>query len=266
MYTQETLKKIADVLKLDVSVFETNLKSDKEETLEVPTLFTEEEKNSFGTNRFNDGKKAASEILVKDLKVKHGLEFDGKSVDTLFEKFSEKVIGEANIKPDEKVKKLDTENKELKTKLQTALDETQRVIKDSASQLFHVKTTNEVLNHIPKNTTIPANDIAELFMNRHRVTSEDNGVVVYKGDQALKDSVLNPIPLKDVVAQFAEAYINKGGMGGGDVTGGGTPGQFKTASELMNHMQKKGIDPMSPEGLKLYSENKKAVATFDENS
>jgi len=121
MYTKETLKKIADVLKLDVSVFEANLKSDKEETLEVPVLFTEDDKNSYGTNRFNEGKKAATEIAVKDMKEKHGLDFAGKSLDAALEAFAEKKLADAKIVPDEKVKKLETENKTLKTSLQEAL-------------------------------------------------------------------------------------------------------------------------------------------------
>ena len=266
MYTKETLKKIADVLKLDVSVFEANLKSDKEETLEVPTLFTEDEKKSFGENRFTEGKKAASEILVKDLKVKHGLEFDGKSVDMLLEKFSEKVIADANIKPDEKVKKLDTENKELKSKLQLALDKEQSLTKDYEGKLFHVGITTEVLKNIPKETIIPPEDLVELFMNRYRVVKEDNGVITYKGSDKIVDKVLNPVPLKDVVTQFSEPYIKRNGMGGGDTSGGGTVGKFTTMSSFVDYCQKNGIDLMSEKGLKLLSENKKAVSNFDENS
>jgi hypothetical protein len=265
MFNAETIKKLAEVLKLDVSDFTTKIKSDKEETLEVPTLFTEEDKNAFGTNRFNDGKKAATEILVKDLKTKHNLDFEGKSIDTLLDKFSEKVIADANIAPDEKVKKYKVENEELKGKLQTTLTEKENIKKEYEGKLFHVGITNEVLNHIPKNTTIPANDIADLFMNRHRVTKEDNSVVVYKGDQLLKDGLLNPIPLKDVVAQFSEAYINKNGMGGGDNSGGGTAGKFNTMSSFMDHLKKINVDSLSEQGLKLLSENKKAVTTFDEN-
>jgi hypothetical protein len=266
MLHTDTIKKLAEVLKLDVSEFTTKLKSDKEETLEVPTLITEDDKNSFGKNRFEEGKKAASEILVKDLKAKYALEFDGKSVDALMEKYSEKVLTDAKIETPEKVKKFENENKELKSKLQTAIDEKQTLSKDFNDKLFHVETKNQIFSFIPDNTDIPKEDLADLFMLRHSVKKEDNGIVVYKGDQALKDNVLNPISMKDVVSQFCESHIKKGGMGGNDDKGGGTAGTFKTASELTAYMSKKGIDAMSPEGLKLYSDNKKAVTTFDENS
>ena len=266
MYPKETLKKIADVLKLDVSVFEANLKSDKEETLEVPTLFTEEDKNTFGTNRFNEGKRAATEILVKDLKVKHGLDFEGKSVDTMLEAFKEKSLADAKIEPDKQVSTLKNEKKALQDQVTSLTGEKEKLTKEYNDKLFHVETKNQILSFIPDNTIIPKEDLVELFMNRHRVTQEDNSVVVYKGDQILKDNVLNPIPLKNVVSQFSEGYIKKNGMGGGDDINGGTKGNFKTMSAFMDHCKKNNIDPMGEKGQKLLIDNKKAVATFDENS
>ncbi len=262
MYSKETLKKIADVLKLDASVFETNLKSEKEETLEVPVLLTEEEKNNFGTNRFNEGKRAATEILVKDLKAKHALEFEGKSVDTLIEKLAEKAIADAKIEPSEKVKKFENENKELKIKLQDALSKEQTLTKEFQDRMFHVEIRNQVLTQIPQNTVIPAEDLVELFMNRHRVAKEDSGTIIYKGDTKLVDKVLNPIPLKDAVLQFAEGYIKRNGMGGGD-SGGGAVGKFKSLSEFEAYCLKNNIDRLGKEGQDLLKKNKEANFDYD---
>ena len=266
MYTKETLKKIADVLKLDVSVFEANLTSDKEETLEVPVLFTEDDKNTFGENRFKEGKKAASEILVKDLKVKHGLEFDGKSIDTLLDKFAEKTITDAKIEPDKKVSTLQAEKKALQESVTSLTEEREAIKKNFNDQLFREKTVNEIQKHIPKNTIIPSEDLVDLFMNRYRVAKEDDSVIIYKGDKALKDSLENPIPLKDAITQFAESYIDKTGMGGKDDKGG-TVGKFTTSSAFNESLKKKNIEPMSAEGLKLYNENLKLVGpAFDANN
>jgi len=264
MYSKETLKKIADVLKLDVSTFEANFKSEKEETLEVPVLFTEDDKNKFGENRFNEGKKAASEILVKDLKQKHAIEFDGKSIDGFLDKFTEKVISDAKIAPDEKVKKLTDENKTLKDSLQTALGKEQTLAKEYADKLFHVETRSEILSHIPEKTIIPREDLAVLFMNSYRVAKEDDRVIVYKGAAPIKDNVLNPVPLKTVITQFAEKYIDKTGMGGGD-SGGGANGKFKTMSSLQAHLESTKVNPGSDEGQKLIREHLKDPS-FDVNS
>jgi hypothetical protein len=261
MFSVETIKKLGEVL--HISDFEAKLKSEKEEVLEVPVLITDDDKNKFGENRFNEGKKAATEILVKDLKVKHGLEFEGKSIDTLLSTFAEKAVADAKIAPDEKVKKLDTENKELKSKLQAATDKETTLTKEFETKLFNMGTQSQILSFIPEKTIIPREDLAVLFMNSHRVAKEDDRIIVYKGAEALKDTVLNPVPLKDVVSQFAEKYIDKGGMGGGD-NGGGASGKFKTMSAFMAHCEKNHIEPMGAAGQKLLSENKDAA--FDYNS
>ena len=270
MFSAETIKKIDEVL--HISDFDAKLKSDKEETLEVPVLITEDEKNTFGTNRFNEGKKAASEILVKDLKTKHGIESDSKSIDTFLEKYSEKVIADAKIKPDEQVEKYKKEAGELRTKLQAAEQEHTKTKSDYESKLFDVQTTSEIRSHFPDKTadgkpiaySLPVNDLVDLFKLRHRVANEDGSTVVYKGTTRLNDKVLSPIPLKDVVAQFAEGYVAKGGMGGGDNGGGGgAVPKFKTASEAYKYLKDHNIEPMGQEGLKMLNDNKDAG--FDPN-
>lgn len=263
MFSADTIKKIGEVL--HISDFDAKYKSDKEETLEVPVLITEDEKNTFGTNRFNEGKKAASEILVKDLKTKHGIESDSKSIDTFLEKFSEKVIADAKIKPDEQIEKFKKEAGELRAKLESANQSMTTLKSDYESKLFDVQTTGEIRSYFPDKTadgkpiaySLPVNDLVDLFKLRHRVANEDGGSIVYKGSQKLVDNVLSPIPLKNVVAQFAEAYVARGGMGGGDNGGGGGAApKFKTASEAYQYMKDHKIEPMSNEGLKLLNENK----------
>lgn len=261
MFSADTIKKIGEVLR--ISDFEAKLKSDKEETLEVPVLFTEDEKKTFGENRFGDGKKAGSEILVKSLKEKHGLEVDGKSVDTLLSAYADKVIADAKIEPDKKVAQLMTEKKTLQDQVTSLSTEKENITKDFSNKLFQVEVRSEILSHIPENTLIPKSDIADLFLGRHRVTKEDNGVIIYKGSEKLMDKVLNPIPVKDAVLQFAEGYVKKAGMGGGDNGGGGAVPKFKTASEAYQYMKDHKIEPMSNEGLKMLNDNKDAG--FDPN-
>ena len=263
MYTKETLKKIADVLKLDVSVFEANLKSEKEETLEVPALVTEEQKNEFGKNRFDEGKRAATEIAVKDIKEKHGLEFTGKSLDSALEAFAEKKLADAKVKPDDRIVKLEGEKKEIQEKLRIALEKEQSLSNEYSDKLFQVETMSQILSYIPNNTIIPREKIATLFKNERRVAKEDDRIIVYEGGKKLLDNVLNPIPLKDAVLQYSESYIDKSGMGGKDLGGGAVP-KFKTGRQHIEYCQKNGIEPMSEKGLKLLNENKEAG--FDPNN
>jgi len=263
MYKVDSLKKIAEVLKLDVDKFIADFKSENEVALEVPALYTEEQNKLFGDNRFNEGKKAASEILVKDLKQKHGIEFDGKTVEGFLDKFSEKVIADAKIAPDEKNKKLLEDNKALQLKIQEAENKVQAKEKEFTERLFGIETKSQILSFIPEKTIIPRDDLAVLFMNSYRVAKEDDRVIVYKGSEAMKDNVLNPVPLKDVVSQFSEKYIDKNGMGGGDA-GGGTGGKFTKMSQYMDHCKNNNIDPMGAAGQDLLLKNKEA--NFDYNS
>jgi hypothetical protein len=261
MFSAETLKKIADVL--HISDFEAKLKSEKEEVLEVPALFTDDEKTTFGNNRFNEGKKAATEIAVKDLKTKHGLEFEGKTLDAALEAFAAKKLEEAKLPSDEKVKKLSDEKIELQTKLQKAMQEGEALKADYEGKMFQTSIRSQVLMSIPDKTIVPKEDLIDLFMNRHRVAMEDGSTVIYKGNEKLQDKVMNPISLKDAVLQFAESYIDKKGMGGGDAGGGGAVPKFKTGSQHFEYCQTNKINPMSKEGLELLNKNKDAE--FDPN-
>jgi hypothetical protein len=266
MFNTETIKKLAEVLKLDVSDFTTKLKSDKEETLEVPTLFTEDDKNVFGTNRFNEGKRAMSEITAKDLKTKHNIDIASKNLDDVIEAIAEKKLADAKIAPDEQVKKHKKDADELRTKLQQAENEKQELINNHENKLFTMNIDNEIITSIPDlSYTIPKKAISVLYKAEREFKKEDNRIVTYKEGRPLVDKVLNPISLKDDLAQFCETYVNKNGMGGGDNSGGGTAGKFNTMSSFMDHLKKINVDPLSEQGLKLLSENKKAVATFDEN-
>lgn len=257
MIAKETLKKIAEVLKVDVSVFEEKLKSDKEETLEVPAIVTEDDKVAFGNNRFNEGKKAASEILVKDLKEQHKLEFEGKTVDKFLQAFSDKVIADAKIEPDKQVSALKAEKKALQDQISGLTTERDTLTKNHAEALFQVEKKAEAFSYIPDNTSIPKQDIIDLYFGRHRVAKEDGVPIIYKGSTKLVDNVLNPIPLKDSVLQFSEGYKKQAGMGGGDAGGGGgAVPKFKSASEAYKYLKDKGIEPLSNEGLKLLNDNK----------
>ena len=90
MLNQETQEKL-ESLGFVVSELENAIKSEKEESLEVPTLYkeqgmNEEQKRIFGNNRFDEGKKAMSEIKAKEIKSTYGIEMDGKNIDEVITK------------------------------------------------------------------------------------------------------------------------------------------------------------------------------------
>lgn len=268
MLNAETLKKIAGVLNLEVSDLTAKIKSEQEETLEVPVVFTQADYDQFGKNRFDEGKAAMSEIVTKDLKTKHPeVSFTGKNLDNWIEAYADhkaaKKLEEAKINPDERVKALEEDKKTLQQKLTTAEETAANATKDFEQRMFQVETRNQILSLIPDNTVIPKEDLVDLFLNRHRVTKEENGISVYKGSEQLKDKQLNLMPLKDVVSSFSEGYIKKEGMGGGNA-GGGFTGRFTKMSQFVDYCKEHNLEPMGQEAQNLLLEKKEA--NFDYKS
>lgn len=268
MLNAETLKKIAGVLGLEVSDLTAKIKSDTEETLEVPVVYTQADYDAFGANRFNEGKTAMSEIVTKDFKVKHPeVQFTGKNLENWIEAFADhrasEKLKEAKINPDERVKALEDDKKTLQTKLTEAEGKVAQTTKDFEQRMFQVEIRNQIISLIPDNTVIPKEDLVDLFLNRHRVAKEENGISVYKGSELLRDKQLNLLPLKDVVTQFTENYVKKTGMGGGNA-GGGFTGKFTKMSQFMDYCKEHNLEPMGQEAQNLLLDKKEA--NFDYKS
>jgi len=267
MLNKETKDKLV-ALGFDVSKLEEAVKAESETSLEVPTLKTvdefsklisEDDKQIFGNNRFNEGKNAMSEIKAKELKEKHGIEVEGKDIDTVVEAYVAKKIAETGAKPSEWAE----EKKLLQAKIidaeQKLLDETEGFSK----KLSNIENKNNVMSLIPDKTIIPKGDLVTLFNNRYRIAEEDGRTVVYKGTDKLQDNRLEPLALKDVVSSFIDEgkYIPINGMGGGDDKGaGGGSAKFTKLTDFNDwcKSQDPPINPMSPEASKILTDKRDA--------
>ena len=254
----------------DVSKLEVAVKSDKEESLDVPNLkteadfskmITEDQKTQFGSNRFEDGKKAMSEIKAKEFKEKYSLEIDGKDLDTVVEAYGKKTVVDAGIEPDKKVQSLTTQIDTLKTSLATSEGKIKTNESEYSQNLFNLEQRNQVVNFLPKETVISHEDIIALFFSGHRVTKDEQGrTAVKKGENLLKDQTTgDPLPLKDVVTSFVDErkFAKNGGMGGGDGDGGGGGStKFKNFTDFEAYCDKNKLNSMSEEAQKILKDNK----------
>jgi len=236
--------------------------------IEVPMLFSEAQKNTFGRNRFEDGTKAFGEIWTKDMKVKYpNVKYEGKNAEQFMNKFADIKVLENGEEPDKKILKYKTENEELKTKLQSTLDNVNEIKDTYESKIFGLSVNNSVAQLIPENTIIPRNQVMTIF-NSEIVTRKDEDGKVYhmRGSEVLKDEVGNYKTTQQIVAEFIDSnkFVKTGGMNGSDA-GGQSGSTYKSMSSFMDGMEKKGIEPMSPEGQKILLESKKD-ANFDLNS
>lgn len=273
MLSKETQEKLV-AYGFDVSKLEEAIKSEEETSLEVPTLFTEkdkegfiseEEKEQYGKNRFEEGKKAIEEITSKELSEEFGVE-KTKDIRKLIKAVSKKEADEAGKKPGEKEEKLKEENEALKKKLTDQEAEFQSKENEYKSKLFDTELTTEISQYIPEKTVIPKEDLVALFKNRYRVSQTEDGKTVVQDSKGniIKDKVLNPVPVKDVVSQFSETYLSKEGMGGKDQKTNGSSGKFSKMSEFQAYCKANDIDPMSDEGQNHLLDNK--AEQFDYSS
>ena len=265
MLNKETQDKLV-ALGFDVSKLEEAIKSDSEQTLDVPSLktseefgklFTEDDKKIFGNNRFNEGKGAMSEIKAKELKEKYGIEVDGKDLDSVIEAYVANKVSETGAKPAEWA----DEKKTLQQKISDAESNLLTKTTEFKNKLSNIENSNAIASLIPNGTIIPKEDLLTIFNTRYRIAQEDGRTIIYKGSKKLQDDRLEPLAIKDVVASFIDEgkYVTNGGMGGKDDQGkGGGSAKFKTLNEFNDWCSKQDppINAMSEEGQKILSEKK----------
>lgn len=256
MLNKETENKLK-VLGIDVSKLIEAAKADNEVSLEVPTLYTEEQKNKFGSNRFDEGKTAMSEILAKDVKKTFNIDIDSKDINEVVKTYGELKSKESG-KPNERILALEKDNKELQDKLSGALGSVKTIESEYANKLFNIEIKNKLNSLIPETTTIPKDDVVTLFLNYYNIEKDVNGRTVLKKDnEILKDNVLNPLEISSVLNQFLDQkqLIKKDGMGGSDRKGGGSA-KFSNMADFMDYCDKNKIEPMGKEGQAILAANK----------
>jgi len=256
MINQETQDKLSKI-GFDASKLIEAVKGEEEISLDVPTLYTEDQKNSFGSNRFNDGKNAFSEIKAKEYKTKYGIEIDGKDLNKVIDHVIDQKVKETGRKPNEQIDAYKLQVSELQTKLQDSINNTQKLETEFQGRLLKNEVDNILISATPDKTKIPKQDLLTLFNSKYGVQIQDGNQVVLQNNEVLKDTLLNPVPLKDVYASFLDngKYVEKDGMGGADYEGGSSA-EFKNMDSFMKYCEKNNIEPMGSEGQKLLAEKK----------
>ena len=122
MLPKETKDKLV-ALGFDVSKLEEAVKSEDEQSLDVPTLYSEQQYNDFGGNRFKEGKNAFSEIKAKEIRDKFKLQTESKDIDEVMNGIIEMKIAEVNKDPDERVKALKSDKESLQSLLEAKTKE-----------------------------------------------------------------------------------------------------------------------------------------------
>jgi hypothetical protein len=224
--------------------------------MEGVKIYTPEEYTTLETNLKDAGKggytKAGKEILIKELKEKIGLEFDGKDPDLFIEKAKEHFIAEAKIPANEAKQQWEKD----KGILQTQITDWKTKYESEVGASAAAKLDATLLAKFPANRSKGLSDEDRLLLlkSKMEVKSEDGKQVVYYKGEKLQDNLTNPLNIDTAITHVftAEKWLEegKGGAGGrggnnNNAGGAGGNGVFKTLRDVNEHIEKNNWHPGS---------------------
>ena len=271
MLSQETINKIAGIIKVKPEDFATAIKDEKEVPVEIDATlhtFSEQELVTLKANEYKSGKEKGVEMEVKAAKEKYGLDFHGKTIDGLLEAGQKKALADAKIEPEKKVQEL-----ELKLKTaQTTATELQTKLAEKESEVSSVKTQTLIAKDFPANTTLPADKIILLMKaDGYDFKNENNKIIWMKNGEAVTDKLGNNRETKDITAEYIAANNLStdtppplGGRGGQG--GGGGQIKYTKLSEIKEQFTKEGKSLMGDEFKAAYAQAVKEYPELDLNA
>jgi hypothetical protein len=231
MLSIEIQKQIASLLKLDEKTFLEAIKSEKEAEVTIPEglqIFTSTELTARDDNQkklgYNDGKEAGLEIFVKEQKQKLGLDFEGKDPEKLITSLQTKVLADAKIEPNQKIKEKD----EQIAKLQGTVQDFENKYKTSEQEKRDMRTMSKLAAAVPAGLPFEADEVIMSMRTRgYSFDVDDAGnITPKKNGEVLRDSkTQNPLDHKAVINDYVtneRKWVTEQGEGTKTGRGGGS--------------------------------------------
>jgi len=257
-----------------VETLKTNL-SKEVRASHVAELTETAKKGELDNDLYKVVKGAAYEMLEKDLSKEYNVE-SFKDVKDLVAKISNKAIKTDDKALQELNDKL-TALKEVNQKLASEKDELEPAIRNEYESKLLKRDMGDMLKQIPfdlsdvedadlKKVSSQRRQIAETVFNSRFDLAFDGEVIVVKdkdGNVQKNPTTLDPLSPLDVLNKIPTELGIKlkspesGGQGGRSSSG--KNGKFATEADFYNHLESKGINPTSSEGLKLFQDSGLAV-------
>lgn len=179
MLSKKTIASIAKLFKVEEKILTDAIANKDEvpiETIDNATLqvFTDDEITARDTNTKtaakNEGIKVGKELLIKDLKDKHGIEGEGKDPETFLTNFKTKVLKEAKIEPNTQITELNNQIKVLQKNLETKDTE----VSAAGMKASQAELSMNMLSSMPaRNTAFSDSDYLTLIKSRISQKVED---------------------------------------------------------------------------------------------
>lgn len=256
------IAKLAALAKVDAAALETAIAATDEQDVVIADdlqVFTKVEADTRDRNKYNEGKTAGTEMVLKEIKTKHAIEVDGVDADKIVEAIGKKAVDAAKIAPDEQVKEAKKTADLWKAKA-TAAEQKAADLETKTTQLAG---DNKIRGLFPKDRTdmLTDDELLDSVKRRYEIKDHEGREVVFDRttNEIVKDTKkLEPVAPGEVIKGYfterkwlTEAAAGggpTGGRGGGNSAPGGKPGKFAKLSEVRAHVQAQGHDPLGTAG------------------
>lgn len=199
MLKQESITKIAELLRIDNKALSDAITADAETEIEIPeiSVFTTAEIASRDKNKYNEGKGAGAEMLIKELKESHGVESEGKDGGKFLEAYKAKVLKEANIDP--------AAGKEVENALRANLAKAETERDEARNTMRGMQLQGKVLSAVEGNFILSKEKVLHLMAADGYTIDEEEGEVIFTRNGApVRDAkTQNVIPAAKVFESFA---------------------------------------------------------------
>lgn len=253
----KNIDELAKFVKGGAEVLQKALNEKDEISLEfVGGLVTDKEiedmKETLKRDIRNDESKIQYDFAIKDLKKVFGVEFEGKDKNKFAEVVKDSILSTAKIEPSKKITELETSLSNLQKQYESDLTLKTKEIETYKNNLKTVSIVSELQKNTPEIKGLNVTQFMTLARSEFEFDFDENSnLIAKKAGQPIKDKMERPVPVKDILTDFAtqNGWYGSPGRGGSNQTGNSS--EFKTINDVYRHMEANKIDPMSAEGVKL---------------
>lgn len=251
MLKETTITLLATLAKIDPVAFKAAIVATDEQDVAIPAdlqVLTKTEFETRDRNKYNEGKTAATEILLKEIKAKNNIELDSNDPERIMDAIRKKAIEDAKIAPDKQVDEAKKERDQWKAKAATA----EQAAEELKKQTTQLAADNRYRALLPKDRSDILNDDEYLnsAKSRYSIEIRDGKEVVIDRtkNEVVKDTKnLEPVAPADVFKGYfaerkwiVEEQKGPGGRGGKDSIPGGGAGKFAKLSEARAWVEGQG--------------------------
>lgn len=272
------IARLAALAKVDEKVLTDAIAATDEQDVPIAEdlqVLTKTEVETRDRNKYNEGKTAGTEMVVKDIKTKHKLDIETNDPEKLVEAIGKKAVEDAKIVPDEQVKEAKKLVDQWKQKATAAEQKTTEL----EGRITGLSVDNKLRGLLPKDRAeiLTDDEYLDGVKRKFRLETQEGREVLVDiaTGEVVRDKVkLEPVlPGDAITGYFTERkwlvdpkqQQQQGGRGGGNSNPGAMP-KFTKLSEVRAHVESQGKNAQGSEGQRMIQAAVKENPDIDMNA